>query len=251
MTDSPRPTKAHQAPPPTAVICCSVLQREVEHFARDMRHIVHTTTHEYGLHHEPDKLNRTLQQTIEQVDQTTDAEVIVLAYGLCSRGTEGLRTRRCRLVIPRAHDCITLLLGSKERYAEYVADHPGTYWYSPGWNAEHLPPGKARYDHYYQQYLEKYGEDNAQYLMEMEQQWMTTYDRATYVDLGIGATDDDVTYTRQCADWLGWEFDQQHGDPALMTALLTGPWDDERFVILEPGQTMKLSGDSRVMDKTD
>jgi hypothetical protein len=174
--------------------------------------------------------------------------VIVLGYGLCSRGTEGITTTRCRLVIPRAHDCITLLLGSKERYAKYVADHPGTYWYSPGWNKEHLPPGKERYDHYYQEYVAKYGEDNAQYLMEMEQQWMTTYNQATYVDLGIGATDDDLKYTRQCADYLGWSCDRQHGDPALMKSLLSGEWPEDRFLILQPGQTMQLTADDRVID---
>jgi len=36
-------------------------------------------------------------------------------------------------VVPRAHDCITLLLGSKERYAKLFGERPGTYWYSAGW----------------------------------------------------------------------------------------------------------------------
>ena len=53
--------------------------------------------------------------------------------------------------------------GDKERYAEYVKQCPGTYWYSPGWNKCHIPPGKDRYDKLYQQYVEKYGEDDAQY----------------------------------------------------------------------------------------
>ena len=48
--------------------------------------------------------------------------------------SRGVHAQRCRIAITRAHDCITLLLGSKERYAEYVAQHPGTYWYSAGWN---------------------------------------------------------------------------------------------------------------------
>ena len=41
----------------------------------------------------------------------------------------------------------------------------------------------------YREYCEKYGEDNAKFLMETEQQWHANYDRATYVDVdGIGAT---------------------------------------------------------------
>ncbi len=231
-----------------AIICCSVLRREIEHFAQSYEHIVHIETLEYGLHSEPDKLRTVLQETIERVEETIDADAIVLGYGLCSRGTEGIASKRMKLVLTRAHDCITLLLGSKERYAQYSADHPGTYWYSPGWNAEHLAPGKERYEKYYQNYLDQYGEDNAKYLMEMEQQWLTSYQRATYVDLGIGQTDDDVAYTRECADWLGWQFDQQHGDPALIKALLEGDWDEDRFLVLQPGQTMRLSSDDRVME---
>ncbi|MFV1980286.1 MAG: DUF1638 domain-containing protein [Rhodothermia bacterium] len=33
-------------------------------------------------------------------------------------------------VLPRAHDCITLLMGSRTRYLEYFKAHPGTYFRS-------------------------------------------------------------------------------------------------------------------------
>ena len=88
------------------------------------------------------------------------------------------------LVIPRAHDCITLFLGSKERYTKRFEESPGTYYYSSGWierkdgsteqgnmrliNEE---AKKKRFD----SYVEKYSLDNAQYLVEMESQWTTNY----------------------------------------------------------------------------
>ena len=37
------------------------------------------------------------------------------------------------LVIPRAHDCIALLMGSRERYRKYFEDNPGVYFRSTGW----------------------------------------------------------------------------------------------------------------------
>ena len=37
------------------------------------------------------------------------------------------------LVVPRAHDCITLFLGSKERYLDYFQTHPGVYFKTSGW----------------------------------------------------------------------------------------------------------------------
>ena len=62
--------------------------------------------------------------------ETYDA--ILLAYGLCNYGVRGLHAE-VPLVLPRAHDCITLLLGSRQRYAEYFAVNPGTFYQSPGW----------------------------------------------------------------------------------------------------------------------
>jgi hypothetical protein len=233
---------------PTAIILCRVLELEIEHFAQRCDHVVRLERLEQGLHNEPRKLHQHVQQAIDRLERETPAEVIVLGYGLCSRGVEGLRTTRCQLVIPRAHDCITLLLGDKDRYQQYVARHPGTYWYSPGWIQHHLPPGPERYDRMYQEYCEKYGEDNAAFLMDTERQWHANYNRATFVDVGIGTQPEHLEFTRQCAEWLGWEYDRQHGDASLLQELVQGPWDASRFVTVPPGQTVRMTGDERVLE---
>ena len=46
---------------------------------------------------------------------------------------------------------------------------------------------------------------------------------------------EDVEFTQECAGWLGWNFDRQCGDPDLLQELVLGPWETERFVIVEPG----------------
>jgi hypothetical protein len=58
----------------------------------------------------------------------------------------------------------------------------------------------------------------------------------------------ELDYTQKCADWLGWKCDCQKGDPALLQALLTGPWDNDRFLVLNPGQTFRLVADDRVIE---
>jgi hypothetical protein len=190
---------------------------------------------------------------VDDVEATVPgAQAIALGYGLCSRGVEGVSTKRCRLVLARAHDCITLLLGDKDRYAQYAKDHPGTYWYSPGWNRCHTPPGPDRYNNLLKIYREKFGEEDAEFLMETEQAWFKTYDRATYVDIGVGETDHaalekDVKFTRDCADWLGWKFDRQDGSPKLIEQLLRGNWDSDRFLVLEPGQAAQMTADGQVV----
>lgn len=253
MSVPPHETNPPPDAPPqrVAVVTCAVLELEIAQLARQCPNVINIVYVEQGLHNEPPKLRVRLQETIDQLEAQTDAQVIVLGYGLCSRGIEGVHTQRCQLVVARAHDCITLLLGSKERYAQYVKDHPGTYWYSPGWNKHHTPPGKERYERLYRQYVEKFGEDDAEYLMGCEQHWFSTYDRATYVHLSIGATDQDKQYTRDCADWLKWNYDEQAGDPALLKALMTGAWDEDRFVVLQPRQTIRLTSDERIFEAVD
>jgi hypothetical protein len=231
-----------------AVITCAVLETEIAYFARGLDHIVRIEVLEQGLHNEPGRLREKLQAAIDRVEAQTDADTVVLGYGLCSRGTEGVRTQRRQLVMVRAHDCITFLLGSKERYAEYVKQNPGTYWYSPGWNQHALMPGQERYEKLRREYVEKYGEDNADFLMESEQHWFQTYYNAAFVDLGCGDIEKELAYTRRCAQWLGWRCDHQCGDPALLKALLSGPWDEDRFLVLQPGQTFRLTADERVIE---
>jgi hypothetical protein len=236
--------------PVTAVVCCSVLEDEVRHFAAGQRHILAIHLLPQGLHENPTLLRRQVQQAIDQIEDTMPhVEVIVLVYGLCSRGTEGVHARRAQLVIARAHDCITLLLGSKDRYADYVKQNPATYWYSPGWNRHHLPPGEERYQKALHDYRARFSEEDVQYLMETEQAWFSQYNRATYVDLGVNDDSEDVAYTRRCADWLGWTFDRQHGDPTLLNDLLCGPWNDQRFLVLQPGQTLAMTADDRIIDR--
>lgn len=240
-----------QPPLPTVVLTCAVMEMEINHYRQSpgMDHLLHIHLMEQGLHNDPRKLQTMLQQAVNDIERDfPHACAIVLGYGLCSRGIEGVTSRRCKLVVTRAHDCITLLLGDRKRYADYVAQHPGTYWYSPGWNKHHTPPGPDRYNKLLAQYTEKYGEDNATFLMESEQHWFSTYDRAAYVDLTIGATDADIQYTRDCADWLKWNFDRQRGDPQLLIDLLAGRWDDERFLVLQPGQSVRMTADERVME---
>lgn len=234
-------------PPALAVVACNVLEAEVRHFAADKPHVRRLEFVAQGLHNEPVRLQRQLQTIIQQLEEQEEIEAIALVYGLCSRGVENLRHERCPLVIPRAHDCVTLFLGSKERYADYIARNPGTYWYTPGWIAAASPPGPEREARLRREFTERFGADEADYLLEMERLWIANYSRATYTGLGVGENQRDVEYTRRCAACLGWEFDHVQGDPALLQALLSGAWDEARFLVVAPGMGIQLAPDANVM----
>jgi len=237
--------------PKVAMVLCAVLEGEFDALARSRSNVVHKVVLKQGLHNTPPQLQAALQEAVTQIEASgLDVEAIVLGYGLCSRGAEGITSRKYKLVLPRAHDCITLLLGSKERYAAYVKEHPGCYWYSPGWISDHELPGPERYNTMRRKYVEQYGEENADFLMESEQAWYQNYSLGAYVDTGLtdpAGVECDIAYTKRCTEWLKWNFERVHGSPALMEALLDGRWSDADFLVLEPGQSAKMVADERVV----
>jgi hypothetical protein len=228
------------------VIGCHVLWREISSYASISENIINLKFLRQGLHCTPDLLRKELQEAIDEVDGNYDA--ILIGYGLCSNGTQGITSKKTKLVIMKGHDCITFLLGSKERYRNYFDGNPGTYWYTPGWIDTSIQPSKERYELLLNEYMEKYGEENAEYLMEMEQGWFKEYSNAAYVDLGFMDNSRYKEYTRECADWLNWKYDELQGDSRLITNFLNGNWSNEDFLIVEPGNKIIASNDERILD---
>ena len=218
-------------------IVCKVIKREAHFCAARSKNIVDVVLMEQGLHNEPDKLRTEVQKALEKTAdiQGKPYDASLLGYGLCSNGIVGL-SAKIPLVVPRGHDCVTLLLGSKEKYQEYFDTYPGIYWYSSGWIETGTQPGKERCENLLEQYRQKYGEDNARYLLELEQDWIKKYRRAVYIDWGLGDCEHYRQYTKRCAEYLGWDYDELQGDPGLCQRLVDGQWDENEFLIVKPGR---------------
>ncbi|MHC4575567.1 MAG: DUF1638 domain-containing protein [Planctomycetota bacterium] len=218
-------------------IVCKVMQREAYSCAARSRNIVDVVLMPQGLHNEPDKLRIEVQAALDRTCdiQGRQYDASLLGYGLCSNGIVGL-SAKIPIVIPRGHDCITLLLGSKEKYREYFDSHRGVYWYSPGWIEGGKQPSRELYERTLREYEQKYGRDNARYLMETEQSWIKEYNWAAYVDSGPAHSDEYKKYTRQCAEFLGWNYDELAGDLGLMQRLVNSEWNESEFLLIRPAQ---------------
>jgi hypothetical protein len=243
VNEPPRP----KMPPRLALLACRVFEQEVALQAAGAGHIVETRWFEVGLHDRPDQLRTTLQAELDKVEGQDGIEAVVLAYGLCGLGTAGLRPRRHRLVIPRAHDCITVFMGSKEAYAEHQRSCPGCIYYTPGWNRERRVPGPERLAALKAELQKKFDAEDVEYLLEAEREMWAQHNTATYLDLGTDDAEEAADYARRCAEWLGWKFERLRGDARLLHDLLWGNWDEERFQIVEPGMQLGHAANAAVM----
>ena len=233
--------------PTYCIIACHVMWRELSHYAAKSANAYQLVFLEQGLHDTPDTLRSELQKAVDEADGRYEA--ILVGYGLCSNGIAGISAKKSRLVVPRGHDCITLFLGSKERYRDYFDTHPGTYWYNAGWIETGTQPSQARYETTLAYYVDRYGEDNAEYLMEMEQGWFKEYSNAAHIDQSLIDDTPYKDFTKKAADWLHWKYEELPADNSLFEDFLEGRWDDDRFLVLEPGETIQPSHDDAVLRK--
>lgn len=231
-----------------ALVACSVLEAEIASLTQHATHIVHREFFEIGLHDQPGLLRIRLAEAIARAEADDKVEAVVLVYGLCGLALVDLAPRRRPLVVPRAHDCLTLLLGSKERYAACMSTEPGTYWYSPGWNRGRRVAGPDREAKLRAEYTEKFGAEDAGALLDMERECFAHHTTAGYTDLGLSGDDEQRRYAERCSRSLGWRFQHHPGDATLLRGLLQGPWDDEgRFLVVQPGQRIAHAADTRII----
>jgi hypothetical protein len=250
------PAEAVESPRPQRLLAvtCEVLARAVYLCAARSPQTVDVRLLRRGLHDRPPNLRAVLQAEIDAAGPPHDA--VVLAYGLCGGAAAGLRAGAIPLVVPRAHDCIALFLGSRERYTDQSAAHPGTFWYvqdylerdnsgGPFAGVGAVSDAEARET--YDAYVLRYGKDNADYLMEALGEWQRAYTRAAFVDMGVG--DDASASARARADAArhGWSYERLAGELALIRGLLDGAWDEADFLVVRPSERLVMSYDERVI----
>jgi hypothetical protein len=205
------------------------------------------------LHERPVELRSTLQEKIAEADGDR-YDAVALAYGLCGKATAGLVASGKPLVLPRAHDCITLFLGSRNRYQDQFENNPGTFWYAQDYIERDDGTGTEfamgatgeNLQEKYQEFVSKYGEDNADYLMEVMGAWREHYERAAFIDMGVADASGIEKQAREEAARRGWSFERVTGDLILLNRLLAGDWNED-FLVLEPGQQVDMSNDSSVI----
>jgi len=236
------------------LICCEVFSREICFLAANSAHTCDIEFLPKGLHDlGVDKMRPRLQERIDSVPAGR-YDAIILVYGLCNNGVAGLTARGTKVVIPRAHDCITLFLGGRKEYSERFNAHPGTYYKTTGWIEHGDGEGiddvtisrKLGLFMKYEELVQKYGEDNAQYIIETMGDGVANYDRLAFISMGLDCEKDFLKIAEKEAAEKGLQFDRIQGSMDLLRKLVSGEWDDN-FLVLQPGESVKASHDDKVI----
>jgi hypothetical protein len=223
-------------PLPVVFLACQVFQHLIEtHLPAGLAQSI--TFLDYGLHRIPRNLRNFVQ---EQIDQIEDPSLVVLGYGLCGNGMDGIRSGKHILLIPRADDCIAILLGSYEAYQREFHSTPGTYYLSKGWLESGSNPLKE-----YQGYVERYGVEQADWLMDEQYR---NYKRLVFV----AHNQDDLEHYRPQAQEVArfcqrWDMryeeiigsDDYTRQLIDIAASLEQASDD--FIVIPPGGELKQS----------
>ena len=238
-------------------IACEVLARPLYHLAATSPNIIDIQLVKRGLHDEPNRMRSKLQQKIALMENL-DTDAAELGVGLCGGGTVGLQARDVPLVIPRVHDCISLLLGEAKRYELESNKHPGTYWYSQDFAERADEEGKfislgtiadEALARQFETFIQQYGRDNAEYLIETLGSWQKKYKRAVFIDMGVIEPDGYKDKMHTEANRHGWAFELLAGDLLILRDLLNGNWvdkDNKNFIVIPPNHCLETTYDKQI-----
>lgn len=179
-------------------------------------------------HLSPHSLTPVLQR---RIDGCVGTGPVILGYGMCSRAVVGLRAGRQQLIVPRVHDCIALLLGSRQGYQQRFLTDPRVLYLSRGWIDCGAEPLADR-----DRYRERHGIDPPADAIA------AIYSHYRRVCL-IRTLDDELGRLRSraqaVAEYLGLDYEETTGCLDYLARLLSGPWSEDDFIVAGPGEMIE------------
>jgi hypothetical protein len=237
------------------LVSCEIFYRELCFALARSPHRIDVEFLPKGLHDlESAEMRSRVQAVIDAVDPA-GYDAVLLGYGLCNNGLAGVKARTLPLILPRAHDCISLFLGSRRRYREYFDSHPGTYFLTSGWIERGETSGgleelsvqqQMGMNLTLQELAEQYGEENAEYLYETLCQGTRNYGRFAWIPMGVEPSALEAE-ARSRATERGWDFECVPGDMSLLLKLVGGEWDDADFLRVEPGGEIRQAYNEEIV----
>jgi len=156
----------------------------------------------------------------------------------------------------RAPRCFILAKARAVARRAQLDAQPGTYFQSAGWLENSQPGGELRplnmtfgpsSNVTRQQLVEKYGEENADYLLEQFNNFTQHYKRLAYMATPVPEAAKWEAAAPQTAQAKGWVFEKLPGDLGWLRRLLNAEWRENEFLVLHPGERVGLRSDQRLI----
>ncbi|MFW6151882.1 MAG: DUF1638 domain-containing protein [Verrucomicrobiota bacterium] len=232
------------------LIACDVFTREICHCVAESPNAVDLEFTPKNAHDSPDQMREMLQDKITAAhnsDRKYDA--IALCLGLCGNAATGLVSPGTQLVIPRAHDCCTVLLGSRQRFSELFKNRPSTPFSSTGYmehgNEDYMRETDSLrkqigLDMTYEDCVRQYGEENAEFI------WQTlcpedapeASSEIVFIEMPELPDTHHSEECRKKALAEGRKFEKVEGSLDLIRNLVFGQWDEKDFLIVRKGESI-------------
>lgn len=210
------------------LIACGMLEDEINQVCQELDCKIPVLWVERGFHNTPVKLKEKLQ---ELIDQNQDYDEILLSFGLCGNGTEGLVSRKTTLVLPKFDDCINMLLCDGKRRGRGLTE-PGSIYLTRGWTLD----SEAILTQY-EQYVKEYGEESAEAILEMMYEH---YKTISVIDTGCCELSLVLEYAQKAAKLLELSTRTVKGSVWTLRQLLSG-CRGENLIVKNPGEPVKQS----------
>ena len=181
---------------------------------------------EQHYHDEPSEMRLHILQTLSALPD--DVDTVLVAMGFCGGSWDSIPADR-RIVLPRADDCISLMLHTDDTYPPNLKQMGHMYLLDGD-------PDKFSPALMYERLCEKRGTAEAKNLFDL---WFANYGYLDIIDTGMADCYSEafVEQAQKSADLIGCALDYTIGSNRLLEKLLRGQWD-EQFLIAEPGHTI-------------
>lgn len=228
------------------LLSCKVFQREFNDVVVRAGHRVEVRYLPMNLHSDTaDSARVQIQAAVDAADPDVH-DAVLIGYGVCNYGVRGLVARELPLVVPRFHDCISLLLESQRRYRDFFDHHPNTYFMCSGWvDARHLDSAsllgavgrQMGLDQDLAALIDKYGEDNGRYSYDTLKR--RSYDQYVYISTRCQHEEDIIEQARQGAQEADCPIQIVEGGDATTGKPDSRPLGRERLPGRTPRQTSR------------
>lgn len=181
-----------------------------------------------GMHHVTESLRREIAAELARI---RDVSRVVLGFGACGNALVGITAGDFELIIPKADDCISIMLGSYKR-KQKIQEQGMAYFLTQGWMDSEV--------NIYKEYLstvEKYGKEMADIIYE---EILGQYRNLAVIDTKIGGYRKFLKETESMSKELHLQVLPVEGDLSYLERLLRGPWDESEFLRLGPHDTVTM-----------